>query len=164
MKMRLLIVFAVILGGAAIAAQSAPTSRARVQGVWRIAEFAHYTEPTNSRPQPSLYLFTGRHYAMLRVTSSAPRVAPVDPDRASAAELLAVWGNNGFIANAGTYEIEGEHLIIRPVVAKDPGVMTSDFYTVYAMRFEGDLLVLSEVRDTKKIAPYPTTFKLSRLE
>jgi hypothetical protein len=45
-----------------------------------------------------------------------------------------------------------------------PGVMTSDFYTVYAMRFEGDLLVLSEVRDTKKIAPYPTTFKLSRVE
>lgn len=164
MNTRLPVVLCVILGVTAIAAQSASTSRAGVQGVWRIAESTHHGDATNTHPQPSLYLFTGKHYAMLRVTSPTPRIAPVDPDKASAAELLAVWGNNGFIANAGTYEVGGGNLTIRPVVAKNPDAMTRDFFITYAVKFEGDTLVLTELRDNKGPVPYPTAFTLRRVE
>lgn len=101
---------------------------------------------------------------MLRVTSSAPRVAPPDPESASAAELLAVWGNNGFIANAGTYEVDGGNLTVHPVVAKNPNVMTNEFFIAYAMKCEGNLLILTEVRDSVRAVAFPTTFKLSRVE
>ena len=48
------------------------------------------------------------------------------------------------------YEIHGESLTIRPVVAKNPDVMTGGYSVTYAMRFEGDALVLTEVRDNKR--------------
>ena len=164
MQKRLLIACGVVLGTVVIAAQPAPTARACVQGVWRIAEFTHHTDPTNARPQPSLYLFTAKHYSMLQVTSSEPRVAPRNPDTASAAELRAVWGNNGFLANAGSYETDGDSLTIHPVVAKSPDVMTTEFFMAYTMKCEGDRLVLTEVRDNRKAVPFPTTYKLSRVE
>jgi hypothetical protein len=161
MRTQLLVFLGVGLAAAAVETQS---SRATVQGVWRIEAFTHYTEPTNTQPQPSLYLFTAKHYAMLRVTSPTPRIALADPGVASAAELLATWGNNGFIANGGTYELSGGRLIIRPIVAKDPNVMTADFFIEYAATFEGDALVLAELRDNKRSGPYPTTYKLRRVE
>jgi hypothetical protein len=161
MRTQLLVFLGVGLAATALETQS---SRETVQGVWRIEAVTHYTEPTNTQPQPSLYVFTAKHYAMLRVTSPTPRIALADPDVASAAELLATWGNNGFIANGGTYEISGERLIIRPIVAKDPHVMTADVFIEYAVTFEGDALVLVELRDSKRSVAYPATFKLRRVE
>ena len=161
MRTQLLVFLGVVLAAMAVETQS---SREAVRGVWRIEAFTHFTDPTNTQPQPSLYLFTAKHYAMLRVTSDTPRVAPVDPNVASAAELLAMWGNNGFIANGGTYELSGGRLVIRPVVAKDPHVMSADVFIEYAVTFEGDALVLAELRDNKGPAPYPTTFRLRRIE
>ena len=161
MRIPLVVPFAVALTSAAIAAQSPAAS---VQGVWRIEAFTHHTEAANTQPQPSLYFFTATHYAMLRVTSDTPRIALADPDTATAAELLAVWGNNGFIASAGTYEYRGGQLTIHPVVAKNPAVMSPEFFITYALAFDGTTLVLTELRDNRRPAPFPTTFRLRRVE
>ncbi len=163
MRIPLVVPFGVVLTSAAIAAQS-PSAGAGVQGVWRIEAFTHHTEVANTEPQPSLYFFTATHYAMLRVTSATPRIEPADPNTATAAELLAVWGNNGFIASAGTYEYRGGELTIHPVVAKNPGVMTPEFFVTYSLAFDGAMLVLTEVRDNRRPAPFPTTFRLRRVE
>src|SRR5262249_24988253 len=53
----------------ALPAQSRPT----VQGAWRLAE-VRTTGPaasSNANPQPSLYLFSAKHYSITRVTSPA---------------------------------------------------------------------------------------------
>ena len=111
--------------GVAFAAQSKSKS---IQGAWKITQ-ATTTGPngrTISNPQPSLYLFTAKHYAILAVNGDQPR-----PDlgrgqipTASADELRAVW--NPFTANAGTYELSGDSLTIRAIVAKNPAAMPKE--------------------------------------
>ena len=66
MKAGMLVAGFFILGAAAIVGQSASSSRGSIQGVWRIAAFTHDSEPTHSRPQPSLCgaaRFCGSSYA-----------------------------------------------------------------------------------------------------
>ena len=61
------------------------------------------------------------------------------PDQPTDEERLAAFGN--FIANAGTYEIAGSTITIRPMVAKVPNAMTNPPFT-YEYELEADSLVL----------------------
>src|SRR5438105_5476482 len=114
----------VVLAGAIGLAQSRPASQSTLQGVWRVTAVTT-TGPnasTNSQPQPGLYIFTAKHYSIVRVNGAKPRPdVPADIDKATADELRAVW--DPFTANAGTYEVAGGNLTTRPMVAKNPGVM-----------------------------------------
>ncbi len=95
--------------------------KTKLEGVWQLVEVKHMggpTEGTVNNPQPGLVIFTGKHYSMMAVLSDTPRTDVEDPAKATAAELLAVWGP--FIANSGTYEISGDTLTTQPTVAKMP--------------------------------------------
>src|SRR5205823_1965136 len=95
----------------------------KLKGVWKVVE-AKRSGPnagTNSNPQPGLYIFTRKHYATVGVIGDKPRPQVPDVEKATASELLAMWGP--FVANAGTYEISGDTLTTRPLVAKMPEFM-----------------------------------------
>ena len=97
-----------------LSAQTAPGS---LKGAWRVVETTT-DDKVNAKPEPGLYLFTDRHYSIMRVT--APRKPypdkPMDQDKAAAFDP--------FVANSGTYEVKGSQLLTQPAVAKNPNVMT----------------------------------------
>ena len=154
-----------VLVSAALSGQTKPASRSTVQGVWRVAEVVT-TGPgasTNSKPQPGLYIFTAKHYSIVRVDADKPRPnEPQDLTKASASELAAAW--EPFTGQAGTYEQAGGNLTVRPLAAKNPTVMASGSFTTYSYTLDGDALTL--IPKTNKAGPVanPTTYKLTRVE
>lgn len=145
-------------------AQTTPS----LQGAWRVTEVVvtGANAATNKNPQPGLYVFTKQHYSIVAVNATAPRKdfdAPKDPARLTDAEKLArfeVW--NPFTANSGTYQVSGNVLTTRPLVAKNPSVMAGPAGT-REFRIEGNTLTLIQ-----KSAPgQPTSetrITLTRLE
>lgn len=136
----------------------------RIQGAWRPDQIV-YTGPnarTVSSPQPGMLIFGATHYARVEVTSDDPRPALPNTPTATADELREVWGPFG--SNAGTYEISGNELRIRPFVAKNPVVMAPDALQVYALRMQSDTLWLTVQRNAGGPVQNPTTVRYRRLE
>ena len=158
------IVASFVVGGWALAsAQSTPS----LMGAWRVTEVVvtGANAATNSSPQPGLYVSTRQHYSVMTVGGTVARKspgAPKDPARLTDAEKIAqfeVW--NPFTANSGTYLVTGSTLTLRPLVAKNPGIMggtqTREF------KIDGNTLTLIQ----KSAAGQPaseTRTKLTRLE
>jgi hypothetical protein len=154
------------LAGAAMFAQSRAGNQPAFQGVWRIAEVTT-TGPnasTNARPQPSLYIFAGRHYSIIRVNGDKPRPnLPQDVAKATAAELNAVYGAP-LTAQSGTYEVSGGNVTLRPTVAKNPATMAPNNFTTYSFKLDGRTLVLTNTSTPTGPVANPTTYKLERIE
>jgi hypothetical protein len=163
---RVMILGAIVtLVSAAAVAQSRSSSQSTIQGVWQVSEVtaASPKPATNTKPEPGLYIFTAKHYSIVRITGDKPR--PNLPDavqKATAAELLAVW--NPFAANAGTYEVSGGNLTTRPMVAKNPAAMSTGAFNVSAFKIEGNTLWLTAVRNQSGPVQNPATIKLTRIE
>src|SRR4030095_14440472 len=60
------------LVGAPLFTQSGAASQPPLQGVWRVTEVTTTGKDaaTNKSPQPGLYIFTAKHYSLVRVTAS----------------------------------------------------------------------------------------------
>ena len=99
-----------------------------LKGVWEVQERTELEgdeSTTISDPQPSLYLFTDRYYAIMFIPGTEPRpdlmVVQQQLRQASGEDLVAAF--NTFVANAGTYEVSGSRLTRNIVVARIPGAM-----------------------------------------
>jgi hypothetical protein len=133
-------------------------------GAWRVTE-VKTTGPnarTDSSPQPGLFIFTGTHYSNMTVNSDQPRTALQDQTKATAAELLAVFGP--FTANSGTYEISGGNMTFKPFVAKNPQAMAAGAANVSSFKIQGNTLTLTGVRNANGPVANPTTITLTRIE
>ena len=72
----------------------------RLTGVWKVAEIVPPTGAPLSNPQPTMYLFTSRHYSHVSVTSPTPRPNHTGPNLTEK-QRLEMW--EPFSATAGTY-------------------------------------------------------------
>src|SRR5215471_13476054 len=106
-------------------------------GVWQL--------DSGPSAQAGLYLFTPTHYSMVLAATDRPDVA--DTNKATADELRAIWGP--LLANAGTYDISGDLLTIRPTVAKFPVVMKAGASEVYRFHIGDKTLTLQQVRNAR---------------
>jgi hypothetical protein len=131
------------IGGAA---QESP-----LVGVWQV---------DGGQPGAGIYMFTSTHYSMIAATTNRPDIS--DTNKATADELRAIWGP--MLANAGEYEIAGDLLTIRPIVAKIPVVMKAGDYEVYTFSIEGKTLSLTQVRNVRGPVDRASTTKLTRVE
>jgi hypothetical protein len=133
----------------------------RIQGVWEAVE-VKTTGPgaRTIKPQPNLALFGATHYSRTQVSADRPRPALEDPATATADELRATWGP--FVAEAGTYEIRGNMLTLRPIVAKNPAAVGSAI--VYSLLVDGDAIRATSVSDRNGAVRYPETITLMRRE
>ena len=160
MKNRLLILTLTIaaLATTGLAGQSKP---GRLQGVWRTVEV---TLPgrTIKPSQPNLAVISARHYARVEDQSESPRPIVADATKATAEELRAVWGP--FVAEAGTYELAGSTLTMRPLVSKNPAAMTAGAFIVYTCTVDGNDLTVTQQRNQNGPFANPATFKLVRVE
>ena len=112
-----------------------------LEGVWKIAESEVMGKDTTriSNPQPSLIMFSQKHYSMMLVPGDKPRtlfkgINPTDEEKLSAFD--------SFIANEGTYEVAGSTLTVHPVVAKVPNFMAGGS-AKYQFRIDSNTLWLT---------------------
>jgi hypothetical protein len=98
---------------------------------------------------------------MVLAATDRPDVS--DTNKATADELRAIWGP--LLANAGTYEISGDLLTIRPTVAKIPVVMKAGANEVYRFHIEGKTLTLQQVCNARGVTiAQAVTLKFTRVE
>ena len=70
----------------------------------------------------------------------------------------------GAPANAGVYEVAGNLVTIRPIVAKIPVVMKPGAYEVYAFLVDNNTLSLTQQRNVRGPVEGRAATKLVRLE
>src|SRR5262245_13947222 len=111
-----------LLAGGDVAGQSRSGS---IQGAWQAVEVTMPGPPprtiTIPEPRPNLTILTARHYSRVQIESEGPRQVLADVAKASADELRAAWGPFG--GEAGTYEVTGNMITMRPIAAKNPAAM-----------------------------------------
>ena len=142
---------------------SAPKPRS-IQGVWRMIEV---TMPgpngrTITSVRPNLAILTNTHYGRVEDHLEAPRPVVADVAHASAEELRAAWGP--FVAEAGTYEISGNILTMRPIVAKNPAAMVAGAYSTFTFRLVGDTMWITSKSTDKGPVADAFTVKAVRVE
>jgi hypothetical protein len=149
MKRLMILVVLVACVGALAMAQSRPTAPS-IEGVWKVAEVVTTgaNAATNSKPEPSVVIFTRGYYSYISVNSSGPRpkfTPAKDPAKLTDADKIARYDQwNPFAANAGTYELKGTTLTRKPTVAKNVTVMTSDPPIVQELKLEDNTLWLTQ--------------------
>ena len=132
-------------------------------GVWRVAErdTSGPNATKNTNPQPGLWIFTAQYFSENQVTSATPRTdlpsSPTDKERADA------WAP--FAAQAGTYEIQGDTIVLRRTANKNPAGMTSGNFLTHTFRKEGnDVLWLTQKANEGGPIANPLTQKIIRVE
>jgi hypothetical protein len=146
-----------------IAGQSRQPS---LQGVWQTVEFK-ISGPaprtiTIPEPRANLMILTARHYARVEVQTEAPRAAIADVAKATADELRAVWGP--FVGEAGTWDVKGDVITMRPIAAKNPAAMVPGAFIDYTFQVVGNTLTVTQVRNQNGPFPNPFTIKAVRVE
>ena len=124
-----------------------------LQGAWQIVD-------QNGKPGPGVYIFAKTHYSMMTASPDRPDI--IDLSQASADDLRALYGP--MAANAGVYEVSGNLVTIRPIVAKIPVVMKSGAYEVYAFAIEGSSLTLTQQRNVRGPVEGRAPVRLVRVE
>jgi hypothetical protein len=137
-----------------------------IQGVWQVVEVTITGPGARTirirEPRPNLTILTGRHYSQTHDDAERPRPVVADVQKASADELRAAWGP--FTGEAGTYEVSGNAITMRPIVAKNPAAMGSGAFISYTYSLEGDTLRVTEQRNQNGPFAHPVTFTAVRIE
>jgi hypothetical protein len=153
------VVVAIALASIGLESQSVDS----LVGVWKVAEIVSPDGEKNSNPQPTIYIFTARHYSHVSVTSPTPRPNYSGP-AVTDAQRVEMW--QPFSATAGTYELRSKQFTIRPMVAKNPGFMDPGSVTTFELTKEGnDLWIQATSSDAGPIASSSANrVRLVRLE
>jgi len=137
-----------------------------IQGAWQAVEVtipgATPRTLTFPEPRPNLTVLTAGHYSRVQVEAEEPRPVIADVTKATADELRAAWGP--FAAEAGTYEITGHLITVRPVAAKNPAAMVPGAFTTWSYRLDGTTLWVTAERNQNGPMANPVTVKSVRVE
>jgi hypothetical protein len=156
----LLVLFATALMTTTADAQSnAPV----LTGAWRLTEMKRTGQNAETlKNPPGLLIFTSKHWSRMYVDSDKPRTEIRDLEKAAAAEIIATWGP--FVAASGTYEVLGNTLTCRALIAKNPNVMAPGNVSVYTFKIDGNTLTMTDTRNSAGTVADPRTFTYIRLE
>ena len=138
-----------------------------IDGVWKITEIVTTgaNAATNSSPQPSLVIFARGHYSWLHIGGATPRkqrAAAATPGKLTEAEKIAAFEEwNPFTANSGTYEVKGNTLTRRRLVAKNEFAMGAAPPLIEQYTLEGDTLRITS--EPPNAQGTQTRYKLTRV-
>ena len=153
------------LVGAPLLSQSRAASQSTIQGVWRITEVTT-TRPnasTNNSPQPGLYIFTAKHYSIVRVngTTARPYLPADQTTKATAAQLLAVYGPYCLHSPIRHIRTGRWKLTTRPLVSKNTAPMALGVFNTSSYKLDGKTLTITpELNQNGPIANPQLTVKL----
>ncbi len=134
-KLTVLLVL-VVAAGSFLAFRPMTTEVTAVEGVWKQV---HVTTATGDfdTTQPSILLFTAGHYAALTVRGTEPR--ETFPEEPTDEQRLAAWRR--FFANAGTYEVSGNEIHTKVIVARNPNATAEQAEFSSTFEVDGDTMV-----------------------
>ena len=149
------------VAGAVGLAQTKPQQVPPVYGVWQVVEqtidgrtFSGATIGTG------FHIYTPKYFAVVRESGTPPRPVLANADTATAAQLLAAWGP--FVAQIGTYEMAGDLVTERVLVAKEvANMLLNGAGVVRRYRLEGNTLTIEPSREA---GARQITLKLIRVE
>jgi hypothetical protein len=161
--------FLVVLAGMALLSSPrvvAQTGHSPIQGVWQAVEVT-LTGPgariiAIPEPRPNLTIITAKYYCRLELQNEQPRPVLADASKATADELRATWGP--FMGEAGTYEIAGNVITMRPIAAKNPAAMANGAFTTYTFKQEGNTMWVTNQKTQNGPIANPATIKVVRVE
>ena len=123
-----------------------------LQGAWQVKN------PPNG--MAGIFIFSGKYYSMMAASTERPDIT--DLSQATADDLRALYGP--MVGNAGVYEIAGNQVTIRPVVAKIPIVMKPGAYEIYEFKVENNNLTLTQRRNVRGPVERGAVWTLTRVE
>jgi len=97
-----------------------------------------------------LAIFMESHYSIMYFDATNERPDIANVGQASADDMRALW--NGWVANTGTYEVNGDLVTIHPSGAKNPVVMKAGANEVYRFQIDGDTLSWTQQRNARGVA------------
>ena len=158
-KVSLVLFTTALLTVAADAQSKAPV----LTGAWRLTEMKRTGANAETlKNPPGLLIFTGKHWSRMYVDSDQPRPEIRDLKKATPAEIIATWGP--FVAASGTYEVSGNIVTCRALIAKNPNVVGPGNFSVYTFKIEGDTLTMTDTGSSAGTVASPRTFTYVRLE
>lgn len=155
-----------LLLAAVMSVSSFGQAKAGVEGTWQLTEITMTMgkDPMTMKvTQPSVYIFTKKHYSKTYVGTDKPRPVLDDYSKATQEQLYAIFVD-GFDANAGTYEIKEGKLTLHPTVAKSPTDMKEGSWTSYSIKITSDAITLTPENSNTGPNKKRVTFKLTRIE
>jgi hypothetical protein len=144
------VVAACVLVSAAVATQhlTAQKQGTPVEGVWRIVEQTINERTLSGETLGAGYhIYTAGHFAAVRESDVPPRpnLSAEQMEKATPKEIMAIYGP--FVAQMGTYEVAGDLITERVLVAKNPSNMAGQAST-RRFRVEGNTLFTEPVKRT----------------
>ncbi len=126
----------VVAAGSFLAFRPMTTEVTAVEGVWKLV---HVTtaEQDYDNPRPSILLFTAGHYAAVSVRGTEPR--EMLPEEPTDEQLLAALRR--FFAHAGTYEVSGNEIHTKVIVARNPNLTAEQAERSSTFEVDGDTMV-----------------------
>jgi hypothetical protein len=115
---------------------STTTNASAVEGVWKAVHVTTAAGEEIERTTPNLMIFTATHYASVRTNQPPREQLPDDP---TDEQLLAAW--RPFNASAGTYEVQGNEIHAKVIVAKDPNSTAEQRENTSTFEVDGDTLI-----------------------
>ncbi len=140
-------------------AQAAKTSP--VEGAWVLQDYTFAKPPAAlviNKPT-GLMLFTGNHFSLVFLRDSTPRQVTDAGTGSTDEQMRASWAS--LQAQAGTYEISGDKLTLRPSVSKAPGPMARGGVE-NTFTLKGDILELVSTGNQTGAPHNPRTLRLVR--
>ncbi len=140
-------------------------AQSNIRGVWQLTEITMTGKyaMTMKVTQPSVYIFTKKHYSKVYVGSDKPRPVLDDYSKATQEQLFSIFVD-GFDASAGTYEVAGGKLTLHPIVAKSPSDMKEGTWSTYSMKNTDNTITLTPTSSNTGPSKKPITYNLTRVE
>ncbi len=108
-----------------------------VEGVWKTVHVTTAEGDFDRTQVPSILLFTAGHYASVAVRGTEPR--ETFPEEPTDEQRLAAWGR--FFASAGTYEVNGNEIHTKVIVARNPNATAEQAELRSTFELDGDTMV-----------------------
>ena len=94
-------------------------TKSTIEGVWKVTEWIEGGK-TNTNPQPGLIIFTRGYYSVAMLMGPRTDSIPSDMGReVTDAEKIGLYEQwKWFVGIAGSYEVKGSTVVMRPLAAK----------------------------------------------
>jgi len=160
-----LVVIACMAALAVLFTVQTAAAQGNMVGVWRGAEVIwsgdNPVKMTISPTHPDFFIVTKKHWSLTNI-AAATAARPDLPQGATDAQKVAVW--TPFVGLAGTYEVKGNVVTARTLVAKSPGDMLPGNFTTMEFKVEGDTLTLTPKTNQDGPIANPMITKWVRVE
>ncbi len=135
-RLTVLLVLVVAAGSFLALGPARTTDATVVEGVWKLVHVTTADQDFDTT-QPSIVLFTAGHYAAVSVRGAEPR--ETFPEEPTDEQRLAAWRR--FFANAGTYEVHGNEIHTKVIVARNPNLTAEQAEFSSTFEVDGDTMV-----------------------